>query len=117
MPSKVLRVLRAQLGESEYRYCGAMTQQGVFEVALYFRRGQYMATRRNLVPKSSAWWFDLSECKAWSLDCCWDALAVDTQLWARRLTETEGRFIFGDKRLPHDLLNEAKAVGGMDGET
>ncbi len=112
-PSKMLRVLREQLGEREFRYCAALTEQGVFEVLVRFNYGVFPGQATPyLVPKSGTWKFDVSQCEAWPLDCCRDAFDADARLWVRRLTDGDGRFIFGDKALPHDLLSEVRAAGG-----
>lgn len=118
MPCKLLRVLQEQLGNSKFRYCAAFTdQEGIYDILLRFDRdGIPELILPRLVPQRSSVWFESSSCRAWSFDCCWDALLVDTQLWVRRLTDSKRSFIFGDKRLPHDLVNEARALGGTDGE-
>lgn len=118
MPCKLLRVLREQLGDGEFRYCAALADhEGVYEILLRFERMEYPeGILPRLVPQTSSVWFNPSSCRAWPFDCCWDALLVDTELWLRRLTDSRRRFIFGDKRLPHDLVNEARALGGTDGE-
>lgn len=113
LPSKMLRVLRERLANCEFRYCAALTDAGVYEVLLLLdRRG----CPGLLVPDYSSAWFDAGKCKAWAFECCWDALVIDTELWIRRLADDSGRFVFGDKSLPHDLVKQAKALGGTDGE-
>lgn len=113
LPSKMLRVLRERLANEAFRYCAALTNEGVYDVLLRLDRSNFTGL---LVLGYGCAWFDASRCKAWPFECCWDALLIDTKLWLRRLADDTGGYVFGDKTLPYDLVKQAKALGALDGE-
>ncbi len=113
LPSKMLCVLRERLANRAFRYCAALTDEGVYEVLLRLDESGFTGL---LVPGYNTAWFDASKCKAWPFECCWDALVIDTELWVRKLADDTGRFVFGDKTLPYDLAKQAKSLGAQGGE-
>lgn len=114
VPSRMHRLLRVQLGNRDFRYCAALTKEGVFEVMLRFDKGQLPSRVRDLVPVSRSSNFCADQSEAWTLDCCGYSLEADIQFWLHRLGGEAGTCILGDRNLPHVLLAEARAASGPE---
>lgn len=71
---------------------------------------------RDLVPDPLVPLSLVHESRAWHLRCCRDALEDGAEVWLKSLRETEGRIFFGDKRWPHDLLDDVSVATGRGDE-
>lgn len=118
MPSYVVRELRNLLDKRKFRHYGVVTGSGVCEVLVRLDRNVFTTWAEDLVPdgRRTSCSFKGKECRAWHLECCWDALENDVDFWLRSLEETFDRIPFGDKRLLCDLVDDVKAVGTRGGE-
>ncbi|KAK4067503.1 hypothetical protein Purlil1_13849 [Purpureocillium lilacinum] len=112
MPSHMLHELGIRLGCRKFGFCAAKSGTGVFEVLLKVALDDDMPLwAAALVPRtleSSAW---KNESKAWHLQCCWDAMQWDVSDWTNALREREGKLIFGDMSLRHQLELDVRAAG------
>ncbi|KAM4060735.1 hypothetical protein HRG_001725 [Hirsutella rhossiliensis] len=71
---------------------------------------------QNFVPIPLDPLFLSGESRAWHLRCCRDDFEDDAEVWLKSLQETEGRILFGDKRLPYDLWDDVRAAIGREDE-
>lgn len=116
MDSEVLQELRQRMGKRKFRYCGAVAPLGVYEVLVGVEPSELPLWAGNLVPDTLSTLFDAGNCAAWQLQCCWDALEVDVEIWQKSLRDGDGQINFGDLGLVHDLAADVRAAGLPDGE-
>lgn len=115
MPSDVAEGLRSYLENHKYRYCATMRDTGVYEVLLRLDSGEFLGRPGYLLPFTEESVNRLGDINgSWRLTCCCDTHQLNARLWVACMTDMEGRFIFGDKELPHQLLAEVRAAGGLD---
>ena len=114
MPSEILRELRERLEKREFRFYGTVTGTDVFSVLVRVELGCVPIWACDLAPSAEVTNFSTRESGAWQLVCCWDALQWDVQHWLATVRETDEKTVFGDKRLPLDLVDDVRAVGGRE---
>ncbi|KJZ69644.1 hypothetical protein HIM_10960 [Hirsutella minnesotensis 3608] len=111
MPSELLEKLRERLENQNFRHCGIRTQSGVYEALVKIGPGSRPVSASHLIPDAQVTLFDGKKSQAWHLKCCWDAFGDDVVVWIKALRETQDRTIFGDKRMPYELLRVVRAAG------
>ncbi|KJZ68777.1 hypothetical protein HIM_11834 [Hirsutella minnesotensis 3608] len=111
MPSDMINELRKVLEKKDFRYCAALTHTGGFDILVQIKPGGSLTWTSRLTPSREHADFHPRESRAWELQCCWDALESDARVWWKCLRETDDKTVFGDRRLPYDLLDEMKVVG------
>lgn len=117
MPSDVAEGLRSYLKDHKYRYCATMRDTGVFEVLLRLDAGEFLGRPGYLLPFTEDSVNRPGDINgSWRLTCCCDAHQLNARLWVACMTDTDGKFVFGDKELAHQLVGEVRAAGGLDRE-
>ncbi|KAL3954483.1 hypothetical protein ACCO45_010046 [Purpureocillium lilacinum] len=115
LPGELPERLRTWLRGYEYRYSAAFRDARVYELLLKLDSGFHVGLRWDVLIQDE----DVVDCQGeltghWALACCCDAHQINARFWVARMTEPEnGKFFFGDRHLPHQLLAEVDAAGGF----
>lgn len=116
MGSEILQELRQRMEQRNFRCCGAVTPTGIYEILVRVEPSELPLWAGNLLPDPLSTLFHAGDCAAWHLQCCWDALEVDAEIWQKSMRDGEGRITFGDVGLVHDMVADVRAAGIPDGE-
>lgn len=109
-PKDLVRSLHQRTGDMSFRFCGAVTREGVYEGILRFDKARFPARVTELLPPALPNKFHHHRSVAWGLECCLDTVQPEAEFWHFRLQDRVGELVFGDRDLPQDFLTEVKAA-------
>ena len=87
MPTEVLRMLRYVMRTTEFDYVGTPTSTGAFRMLVYVKDLTVLDSDSfDLIPRNGD--FMVTECQAWRLTCCKEALIADWNYWSSLLKDS-----------------------------